>query len=80
MERDWLTEASARGYCTKENEHKEVDAILLKAIVDEIKQAIAELAPPEKECPTGAYDIAWFAVRNAYRVELFRKLNIKEGK
>lgn len=36
-----VTQAAARGYCHPENASKEVDAALLKAIVEEIVKAIS---------------------------------------
>ena len=73
MERDWLDEI----IMFHESHHGHPSMIYnsqFEELAKSIKQAIAENAPPEKECPNGAYDIAWFAGWNAYRAELFRKL------
>lgn len=38
MEKDELRGALARGYCTKENENKEVDATLIEAMAQEVEK------------------------------------------
>ncbi len=46
LTRENVLGALARGYCTKENEHKELDATLCNAMADEILRFIAPAAAP----------------------------------
>lgn len=48
-----IRQALARGYCTKENEHKELDATLIEAMAIEMKPVIdsyiKSIVPEEKK-------------------------------
>ena len=44
-----ISGALARGYCTKENEEKELDATLLLAMVEELKPVIRSLLKEQRE-------------------------------
>src|SRR3990167_6936130 len=54
LDKRTLLEAAARGYCTPTNSHKELDAELLTAVVDEILRAIAaEQSSPAAQAADG---------------------------
>ena len=45
---DELRMAMARGYCSKSNEHKELDSVLIEAMVDELQNNPDDQALREK--------------------------------
>lgn len=49
--RNSILEALARGYCTKENEKKELDAMLCSAMADEVMQVLATRSASEAHRP-----------------------------
>lgn len=49
MTRDEILMAVARGWCTPENKHKEMDSVLVSAIVSEIMQAQTNAQQPHGE-------------------------------
>lgn len=49
MTRDEVTQAVASGWCTKKNEHKEMDTDLAVAIVDAVLEKLDTMVLPEKE-------------------------------
>src|SRR3990167_39665 len=49
LDKRTVLEAAARGYCTPTNSHKELDAELLTAVVDEILRALAAEQPENSQ-------------------------------
>jgi len=49
MEITKIREAVSRGWCSKENECKEIDVVLAEAIAQEVKQAIVEATAEQSE-------------------------------
>src|SRR3990167_5913218 len=49
LDKRTVLEAAARGYCTPTNSHKELDAELLTAVVDEILRALAAKQPENSQ-------------------------------
>ena len=43
IERSEIRGALARGYCTKENERKVLDSVLLEAMADELEELLTDL-------------------------------------
>src|SRR3990167_11499639 len=58
LDKRTVLEAAARGYCTPTNSHKELDAELLTAVVDEILRALAAEQPesPQQAVPAGCVE------------------------
>ena len=53
LDKRTVLEAAARGYCTPTNSHKELDAELLTAVVDEILRALAAEQPSPRPRENG---------------------------
>ena len=70
---DWENEllgALARGYCHKENEHKVLDATLIKAMAEEVEAVIRTLLEEERSTISATMDLQRTVIKSQCADEL----------
>ncbi|MFA7218362.1 MAG: hypothetical protein WC057_07190 [Dehalococcoidales bacterium] len=77
IQREEIHGALARGYCTPENAHKEVDVALVSAMADEIFALMADHKALVKELVEALEDCLGFVVAHPQFTEDLRNLIAK---